>query len=449
MIIHVISLGCDKNRTDTEAMLALLSEAGHIITDEADKAELILINTCCFIGDAKEESVKTIIEAGNMRDVAETPCRFVVVCGCLAQRYYYEMEESLPEADAVVGTTAFDRIADIVAELEEKGGRPGFISCIEPVDRLPAVKKRFLTTGGHYAYLKIAEGCDKRCTYCIIPYVRGRYRSYPMEELVSAAESMAANGVKELILVAQETDLYGTDLYGKKSLHTLLERLNDIEGLVWIRILYCYPEEIYDELIDAMKRLPKVVHYLDIPIQHASDEILSVMGRKTRRAAIEKNIARLRREIPDIVLRTTLITGFPGEKRKHFGELLEFVKKMRFERLGVFPFSREEGTPADEMPHQVPGTIARRRADIIMREQQDISLTANERLIGEYIKVVVTGYIPDMDLYVGRSYADVPDVDGGVFFSSSEPLVSGQFVVCLISEANDYDLIGEYYEPAE
>lgn len=449
MLIHVISLGCDKNRTDTETILGLLDSAGHIFTDDPKEAELIIINTCCFIGDAKEESIQTIIEAGKIKEDPDSPCRFIIVCGCLAQRYYYEMEKELPEADAVLGTTAYDRILEAVSALEASGGRPKYYQDIQSLDRLPQVNDRLVSTGGHYAYLKISEGCNKRCSYCVIPNVRGNYRSYPKEFLISQARKMAEGGVKELILVAQETDLYGIDLYGKKSLAELLRELNGIEGLVWIRVLYCYPEEIDDELIDAIAECEKVVHYLDIPIQHASDEILSAMGRKTTVRGIEQCIKKLRKRIPDIVLRTTLMTGFPGETRKQFGELQEFIKKMKFDRLGVFPYSREDNTPAFDMPHQVPENVARKRADILMKEQKQISSELMQRYIGKNVKVFVVGYMPDMDIYIGRTAADIPDVDGNIFFTSDTPLVSGEFVDCRVTEANDYDLIGECHESAE
>ena len=344
MKILFISLGCDKNLADSEEMLGLLTAGGHEITDDETQADAIVINTCCFIKDAKEESVETILEMAEYKKTGS--CHALIVTGCMAQRYQKEIIEEVPEVDAVLGTTSY---GDIVKALEEAVAGNHFEE-FRDIDYLPDTgSKRVLTTGGHFGYLKIAEGCDKHCTYCIIPKLRGKFRSVPMERLIAQAEDMAEQGVKELILVAQETTVYGKNLYGKKSLHILLKKLCEIRGIRWIRILYCYPEEIYDELIETIRDEKKICHYLDIPIQHASDRILKRMGRRTSKQELIDIVGKLRKEIPDIVLRTTLITGFPGETEEDHEELKEFVDEMEFDRLGVFTYSPEENTPAAEM----------------------------------------------------------------------------------------------------
>ncbi len=422
--ILFISLGCDKNLADSEEMLGLLASHGYQITDDEACADAIVINTCCFIGDAKEESIQTILEMAEYRKSG--PCRALVVAGCLAQRYQDEIAAEIPEVDVVLGTTAME---DLLAGLEAAlDGR--HYEKYRALEHLPQIQaQRVLTTGGHYAYLKIAEGCDKHCTYCIIPKLRGRYRSIPMERLAEQAESLAAQGVRELILVAQETTIYGQDIYGERSLHRLLERLCQISGLVWIRVLYCYPEELYPKLIDVMAREPKICHYLDIPIQHASDPVLKRMGRRTSRAELEQMIQMLRREIPDIVLRTTLITGFPGETQEDHETLMDFVRDMRFDRLGVFTYSAEEVKEA-------------RRAQL-MELQQEISMEKGQRRIGQKMLCMIEGAIPQEGAYVARTYADAPDVDGYLFIKTGEMLMSGNFVQAVVTGAMEYDLIGE------
>ena len=436
--ILFISLGCDKNLADSEEMLGLLVSHGYQITDDEACADAIVINTCCFIGDAKEESIQTILEMAEYRKSG--PCRALVVAGCLAQRYQDEIAAEIPEVDVVLGTTAME---DLLAGLEAAlDGR--HYEKYRALEHLPQIQaQRVLTTGGHYAYLKIAEGCDKHCTYCIIPKLRGRYRSIPMERLAEQAESLAAQGVRELILVAQETTIYGQDIYGERSLHRLLERLCQISGLVWIRVLYCYPEELYPKLIDVMAREPKICHYLDIPIQHASDPVLKRMGRRTSRAELEQMIQMLRREIPDIVLRTTLITGFPGETQEDHETLMDFVRGMRFDRLGVFTYSAEEDTPAAVMEGQIPEEVKEARRAQLMELQQEISMEKGQRRIGQKMLCMIEGAIPQEGAYVARTYADAPDVDGYLFIKTGEMLMSGNFVQAVVTGAMEYDLIGE------
>lgn len=436
--ILFISLGCDKNLADSEEMLGLLASHGYQITDDEACADAIVINTCCFIGDAKEESIQTILEMAEYRKSG--PCRALVVAGCLAQRYQDEIAAEIPEVDVVLGTTAME---DLLAGLEAAlDGR--HYEKYRALEHLPQIQaQRVLTTGGHYAYLKIAEGCDKHCTYCIIPKLRGRYRSVPMERLAEQAESLAAQGVRELILVAQETTIYGQDIYGERSLHRLLERLCQISGLVWIRVLYCYPEELYPKLIDVMAREPKICHYLDIPIQHASDPVLKRMGRRTSRAELEQMIQMLRREIPDIVLRTTLITGFPGETQEDHETLMDFVRDMRFDRLGVFTYSPEEDTPAAVMEGQIPEEVKEARRAQLMELQQEISMEKGQRRIGQKMLCMIEGAIPQEGAYVARTYADAPDVDGYLFIKTGEMLMSGNFVQAVVTGAMEYDLIGE------
>lgn len=442
--IFCASLGCDKNLVDTEKMLGLLEQEGYRFTDDESQADVILVNTCCFIGDAKEESVNTILEMARFKETGSA--RALIVTGCLAQRYQKEILEEIPEVDAVLGTTSWEEIVPVVKELlEEK--KETHVTCFHSLDELSGTgKPRILTTGGHYAYLKIAEGCDKRCTYCIIPYLRGPYRSVPMEDLVREAEELARQGVKELILVAQETTLYGVDLYGKKSLPQLLERLAQIPGIYWIRIQYCYPEEITDELIETIRSQEKVCHYLDIPIQHASDSILKRMGRRTNQEQLRRMVEKLRERIPDIVLRTTLISGFPGETEEDHETLMEFVDQMEFDRLGVFPYSAEEDTPAFSFPDQIPQEIKEKRRDEIMELQQEIAFEKSEAMVGRVLTVLIEGKVVDEPAYVGRTYMDAPGVDGLIFVNTGEELMSGDFVRVKVTGAADYDLIGEIYD---
>lgn len=436
--ILFISLGCDKNLVDSEVMLGILADRGFEMTDTEDDADIIIINTCCFINDAKEESINTILEMAEYKKTG--PCKALIVTGCLAQRYKQEIVDEIPEVDAVIGTSKYDEIFDAVDQAL-KGSH--FLD-VDDLDRLPSVPgKRILTTGGHYAHLKIAEGCDKHCTYCIIPKIRGNYRSVPMEQLLAEAASLAEQGVKELILVAQETTLYGVDLYGKKSLHILLKELAKIKGIRWIRILYCYPEEIYPELIETIKNEKKVCHYLDMPIQHASDTILKRMGRRTTKAQLKETVSLLRKEIPDIVLRTTLIAGFPGETQEQHEELMEFVDEMEFERLGVFAYSPEENTPAASMPDQIPEEIKEERRDAILELQQEIAFDKAADMVGRTLYAMIEGKVADEPAYVARTYADSPDIDGYVFVNTGEMLMSGDFVKVKITGSAEYDLIGE------
>ena len=437
MKILFISLGCDKNLADSEEMLGLLTARGHEIVDDETQADAIVINTCCFIKDAKEESVETILEMAEYKKTGS--CHALVVTGCMAQRYQKEIIQEVPEVDAVLGTTSY---GDIVKALEEAVAGNHFEE-FRDIDYLPDTgSKRVLTTGGHFGYLKIAEGCDKHCTYCIIPKLRGKFRSVPMERLIAQAEDMAEQGVKELILVAQETTVYGKDLYGKKSLHILLKKLCEIRGIRWIRVLYCYPEEIYDELIETIRDEKKICHYLDIPIQHASDRILKRMGRRTSKQELIDIVGKLRKEIPDIVLRTTLITGFPGETEEDHEELKEFVDEMEFDRLGVFTYSPEENTPAAEMADQVPEEVKEERRDELMELQQEISYDKGQDRIGQELLVMIEGKVADESAYIGRTYGDAPKVDGYIFVQTGELLMTCDFAKVRVTGALDYDLIG-------
>ena len=438
MKILFISLGCDKNLADSEEMLGLLTGSGHEIVDSEEEADAIVVNTCCFIHDAKEESVNTILEMAEYKTSGS--CKVLIVTGCMAQRYKEEIIQEIPEVDAVLGTTSY---GDIVKALNEAQAGNVFQEFRDINDLPEDSGRRVITTGGHFGYLKIAEGCDKHCTYCIIPSLRGKFRSVPEERLLKQAEYMASQGVKELILVAQETTVYGTDLYGKKTLHILLKKLCQIKGIRWIRILYCYPEEIYDELIQVMKEEKKICHYLDLPIPHASDRILRRMGRRTSKAQLVDIITKLRREIPDIVLRTSLITGFPGETEEDHQELMEFVDEMEFDRLGVFTYSPEEGTPAETMEGQVPEELKKERRDEIMELQQEISLEKGDSRIGQELLVMIEGKVSGESAYIGRTYGDAPKVDGYIFVQTGELLVTGDFAKVKVTGALEYDLIGE------
>ena len=438
MKILFISLGCDKNLADSEEMLGLLTGSGHEIVDSEEEAEAIVVNTCCFIHDAKEESINTILEMAEYKKSGV--CQVLIVTGCMAQRYKEEIVQEIPEVDAVLGTTSYD---DIVQALNEASAGKHFEE-FKDINSLPEDSgRRVITTGGHFGYLKIAEGCDKHCTYCIIPSLRGNFRSVPEERLLAQAEYMASQGVKELILVAQETTVYGTDLYGKKTLHLLLKKLCQIKGIRWIRILYCYPEEIYDELIQVMKEEKKICHYLDLPIQHCSDRILKRMGRRTSKAQLVEIITKLRKEIPDIVLRTSLITGFPGETEEDHQELLEFVDEMEFDRLGVFTYSPEEDTPAATMKDQIPEELKEERRDEIMELQQEISLDKGNQRIGQEMLVMIEGKVSGESAYIGRTYMDAPKVDGYMFVQTGELMVTGDFAKVRVTGALEYDLIGE------
>lgn len=457
--IYLVSLGCDKNLVDSEIMLGLLSKEGYAITNELSEADYAIVNSCCFIGDAKEESINTIIEIGELKK--EGKLKGLIVTGCLAQRYQSMITDELPEADAVIGTTAYDNIVSAIAEIKSKNGLADKSLYIEDLERLAGGEEHRLVPAGEVSsYIKIAEGCNKRCTYCIIPYIRGNYRSIPMETIVKEAEELAKQGTKELLLVAQETTLYGVDIYGKKALPDLVHELSEISGIEWIRLLYCYPEEITDEIIEAIKNEKKVCHYIDLPIQHSSDRILKRMARKTNQAELRERIARLRKEIPDITLRTTLITGFPGETEEDFKELYNFVDEMEFDRLGVFTYSAEEGTPAAEMEGQVAEEVKIARRNEIMELQQEISAEKAEGRIGKVYEVLVEGTVPvdsvngeafasimevnedGKKVYIGRTYMDAPDVDGQVFFESDYEIMSGELVEVEIIASDEYDLFG-------
>ncbi len=438
MNVLFVSLGCDKNLVDSEFMLGILRDRGFSLTNEEAEADVMVINTCCFIHDAKEESIQTILELAEYKKFGRL--KVLLVTGCLAQRYRQEILEEIPEVDAVVGTTAIDKIADAIEEALE-GKRT---ECYADLDVLPLPEAaRVNTTGGYVSYIKIAEGCNKHCTYCIIPSLRGNYRSVPMERLIKEAEFLAEGGTKELILVAQETTVYGIDLYGEKKLPELLRRLCAIDGIEWIRLLYCYPEEITDELIQVIKEEAKICHYLDLPIQHAADTVLKRMGRRTNHKELDALLAKLRKEIPDIALRTSLITGFPQETEEEHAELLDFVKDARFERLGVFTYSKEENTPAAKMKGQIAKRLKEQRKKELMTLQQEISRQRGEEKVGSILKVMIEGKLPEENIYIGRSYMDAPNIDGYVFVHSVDSYLSGEFVDVRITQAKEYDLIGE------
>ncbi|MCM1155625.1 MAG: 30S ribosomal protein S12 methylthiotransferase RimO [Roseburia sp.] len=436
--ILFISLGCDKNLVDSEKMIGLLTDGGYGFTDDETAADIVIINTCCFINDAKQESIDTILEMAQLKKSGGI--RALLVTGCLAQRYREEIQKEIPEVDSIIGVTAIDGIVQILEDLLA-GKKENYYKSLHEKPFMDT--RRVVTTGGHYAYLKIAEGCDKHCTYCIIPKVRGAYRSVPVESLLKEAETLAAQGVRELILVAQETTIYGTDLYGRKMLPALLEKLCRIEGIRWIRLLYCYPEEIDDELIRVISREPKICHYLDLPIQHGCDTILKKMGRRTNKRELQEIIARLRRQIPDICIRTTLITGFPGETELEHEELLSFVEQMKFDRLGVFTYSQEEDTPAAAMPDQIPEEVKEERFEQIMELQQDVAFEAASSMEGRVIEAMIEGKIADEEAYVARTYKDAPNVDGFLFINTQRELMSGDMVRCRITGSCEYDLIGE------
>lgn len=446
MKIFFVSLGCDKNLVDSEQMLALLLRDGHTITDDESEADVIVINTCCFIGDAKEESIEAILEYAKYK---ESNCKALIVAGCLATRYKDEILEEIPEIDAIIGTTSTDKIVEAI-DSALKGQET---KIFDDINRLPMIEeKRVTSTGGYYEYLKISEGCDKHCTYCIIPKVRGNYRSYPMDYIVKQAEQLAESGVKELILVGQEVTMYGVDLHkgrgkGKKRLAELISKLAKVEGIEWIRLLYCYPEEIDNDLIEAMRTEPKVVRYIDMPVQHVSDSILHMMGRNMTESKILKTIKKLRNAMPDICIRTTLITGFPGETEYDFNVLKDFVNEQYIDRLGIFTYSEEEGTPAAKFTQKVPEEVKQQRKDALMALQQEVSKKINKGFVGQKMTVIIDGYLPEDDVYVARSYRDAPNVDGNVFITLNEndsrELMSGTFLDVVITDSSEYDLIAK------
>ena len=440
MNVLFVSLGCDKNLVDSELMLSLLRRNGYNITNDDVDAEIAVVNTCCFIHDAKEESINTILELARLKETAKL--KVLIITGCLAQRYQKEIQEEIPEVDAILGIANIDDIVKVVEDTLHANGKK--IVCTRDLDYLPKnLTDRVVTTGNAMAYLKIAEGCNKRCTYCIIPYLRGNYRSIPMEEILETARKLAKDGYKELILVAQETTVYGLDLYKEKRLPELLHELSKIEGIEWLRLLYCYPEEITDELIQEMATNDKVCHYIDMPIQHSNDAVLKAMGRRTNQEQIRTVVEKLRKAMPDICIRTTLITGFPGETQAQHEEMLAFIDEMEFDRLGAFTYSAEEGTKAAEYPNQVDEAVKEEWKDDIMSLQQEVSYDNNQEMIGKELRVLIEGYLYEEDVYIGRSYREAPAVDGYIFVSAEEEIVSGEMVKVRITDANEYDLIGE------
>ena len=440
MNILFVSLGCDKNLVDSEVMLSLLRSHGYNITNEEQEADVAVVNTCCFIHDAKEESIQTILELAQLKQTGRL--KALVVTGCLAQRYKDEIQTEIPEVDAIMGASNLDDIVEVVEESVKQHSDK--LVRLRDLNYLPKnLTDRVVTTGSAYAYLKIAEGCNKRCTYCIIPYLRGNYRSIPMEEILDTARKLAANGYQELILVAQETTVYGVDLYQEKRLPMLLRELSKIDGIRWLRLLYCYPEEITEELIREIAENEKICHYIDIPIQHCNDEILKAMGRRTSKEQIRRVVEQLREAMPDIAIRTTLITGFPGESTEQHEEMLAFIDEMEFERLGAFTYSPEEGTKAADYPDQIEEETKKQWLDDIMTLQQEVSFDNNQELIGRELIVLIEGYLYEEDIYIGRSYREAPGVDGYIFVSAEEEIVSGEYVPVRIIEANEYDLIGE------
>ena len=451
MKILFVSLGCDKNLVDSEEMLGALRERGYQFTDDETEADAAIVNTCCFIMDAQKESIEQILALAERR--TEGTLKALIVTGCMAQRYKDEVLGEIPEVDAVIGTTSEGRIADILDEILQKGGPAGsggYLLVDSEDKRTGTTAERVVTTGGYYSYLKIAEGCDKCCTYCVIPSIRGRYRSVPMEQLLGQARLLASKGIRELILVAQETTLYGTDLYGHKALPELLRKLADIPGIEWIRLMYCYPEEITKEIAEAMRDIPQVLHYIDMPIQHASDEILRRMGRHTNRQELTEKIAMLREMMPDICLRTTLITGFPGEKEEDHRALLDFVREMRFDRLGVFTYSKEDGTPAAKMSPQIPARVKKKRQKELMLLQQEIAFEAAQEMEGCVLDALVEGQLVGEHVYLARTYKDAPGIDGALFIETQRELMTGDLVKVKVTGSREYDLIGGlYYESAE
>lgn len=439
----MVSLGCDKNLCDSEAMLGLLAKHNYNITNDEQEADAIIVNTCSFIKDAMEESVNTVLEMAKLK---QQNLKYLIVTGCMAQRFKDEIFDEIPEIDACLGTSSFDKILDVIEELKARDGIEDAeeISVYDDIDRLATITEsnKVITSGTFMGYLKIAEGCDKFCTYCVIPHIRGHYRSVPMEQLLKEAEYMASQGIEELVLVAQETTCYGKDLYGEKRLHVLVRELAKIDGIKWIRLMYCYPEEIYDELIDCFKEEPKLLHYIDMPMQHSEDAILKRMGRRTDRASIEAVIGKLREAAPDIAIRTSLIAGFPGETQEEHEALMAFLDEQELDRVGVFTYSREDGTPAATFENQIDEETAEQWRNEIMELQQEISLDKNETFVGKIMQVIIEGYSSDDDVYVGRTYRDAPGVDGLVFVNCDYELMAGQIVDVRINEVGPYDMIG-------
>jgi len=435
--IAFISLGCDKNTVDSEKILHILMENKHEIVVNEDEAEIIIINTCAFIKDAQEESINTIIEMGQYKE--ECNCKYIIVCGCLGERYRQEVFKEMPEVDAICGVHAYEDINDIIERLE-KGERQILDIQETPND---TVTKRVITTSGHYEYLKIAEGCNNHCTYCAIPKIRGTYKSRKFEDIIEEARFLARNGVKEVLLVAQEISCYGIDMYGKYRIHELIKEISKIEEIKWIRLLYCYPENITDDLIDVIKNEPKVCKYIDMPIQHTCDTVLKKMGRRTSRKEIFEKIDKLRRNIPEIIIRSTLIVGFPGESNEDFEKLCSDIKLLRLDRLGVFDYSKEDGTPAAILPGQIKYSEKIKRKNEVMKIQENVAISNNANNVGKEYLVIVDGMLEEDNVYCGRTYMDIPDVDGIVFFKSDKKLIAGDFVRVKIEKSTGYDLYGK------
>lgn len=440
--ISFVSLGCDKNLIDSEIMLGLIDEEGYTITYDDSEADIIIINSCGFIMDANQEAIDKVLEMADYK--RDGQCKALIVTGCMAQRYKDEIFEALPEVDAVVGTGDFESIGDVIKRLLAGEKQVELVTDKEHLLNPDNSYKRIITTTGGFSYLKIAEGCDNHCTYCTIPSLRGHYRSRTIDSLVKEAKILASKGVRELILIAQDTSLYGSDIYGKKSLPELLRKLSEIEDIKWLRILYCYPENITDELIDEMASNPKVLHYLDMPIQHSEDRILKLMGRRSTNAGLKEIIGKMRAKMPDMCIRTTLITGFPSETEEEFKAQCNFIEEVKFDRLGVFTYSPEDGTPAARMDNQIDEDVKAERKDYLLQVQKSVSADICQKYVGKVLEVIVEGKIEgDDNVYCGRSYRDCYEIDGFVFFKSEDDLLAGDFYNIKITEAGDYDLIGE------
>ncbi|MBR4343838.1 MAG: 30S ribosomal protein S12 methylthiotransferase RimO [Lachnospiraceae bacterium] len=443
MKVTIISLGCDKNLVDSEKILAQLSERGYEITDVPEEADVAVINTCCFIHDAKQESIDTILMTAELKKTGRL--QFLVITGCLATRYSDDIQALIPEVDAIIVSSASDEIDRVIKELFSKSLSKKIVK--KDIDKEPVLSKnRLYNTLKNHAYIKIADGCDKHCTYCVIPSIKGKYRSFKFEDIITEAEEAVKHGKNEIILVAQETTLYGVDLYGHKRIAELLRELNKIEGLEWIRLMYCYPEEIDDDLVSAIRDCDKVCKYIDMPIQHISDQVLKRMGRRTSGQDIKDTINKLRENIPNIVIRTSLITGFPMETEEEHHELLKFIKEYKLERLGVFTYSKEEGTPAAKLRPQIRKPEKNKRRDELMTAQQKVVFAQNKALKGRVLKAVIEGMLPTEGVYIGRTMRDAPDVDGCIFIKSDRELVLGTMVDVKIKKASGYDLSGEIIE---
>ncbi|WP_179117811.1 30S ribosomal protein S12 methylthiotransferase RimO [Clostridium sp. BL-8] len=431
----MVSLGCDKNRVDSEIILGKMSDE-YEITNDPKKADIIIVNTCGFIESAKQESIDTILEMADYK--INYKCKLLIATGCLTQRYGEELEKLIPEIDIMLGVNDYNKINEIITDFIEGNKRAAEL--LSYSDDNINEGKRILTTQKESAYIRIAEGCNNFCTYCIIPKIRGKFRSRKMENIINEAKDLSKSGVQEIILIAQDTTLYGSDIYGKKSLHLLLQELSKIEGIKWIRVLYCYPEEIYDELIEEIANNNKVVKYLDLPIQHISDKILKLMGRKTSKQDIIDKIQKLRKSVPEIVLRTTFIVGFPNENDDDFNEIIEFLKEYKLDKVGVFTYSQEEDTPAAKMEGQISEPVKKKREEELMIVQKDISGEINKLKIGKLYDILVEGY--NGKYYYGRNYEMAPNIDANVLFKSSKSIDNGKFVKVKIIENMDYDLVG-------